>query len=86
MLVVCEEDGPNNNQNQRDGGARIVANDHLDDPASSVPHFVIIRDGGCRIILVIICNNLKAGFGPSDDDDEDDVDDEADEYFSDCNE
>ena len=76
----------NTDQNQRDGGARIVANDHLDDPAPSVPHFVIIRDGGCQIILMIICNNLKAGFGHSDDDDEDDVDDEADEYFSDCNE
>ena len=27
-LVVCKEDAPNNDQNQRDGGARIVANDH----------------------------------------------------------
>ena len=30
-----EEDGPPDDQNQGDGGAWIVANDHPDDPASS---------------------------------------------------
>ena len=35
-MVICKEDGPNDNQNKRDGAARIVANDHLDDPASYV--------------------------------------------------
>ena len=35
-MVTCEEDFPSDDQNQRDGGARIVANDHLDDRASSV--------------------------------------------------
>merc|ERR1712004_847250 len=33
QMVICKEDCPPNDQNQRDGGARIVANDHLDDPA-----------------------------------------------------
>ena len=35
-MVVCKEDCPSDGQNQRDGGAQIVANDHLDDPSSSV--------------------------------------------------
>ena len=34
MLVICKEDGPNDNQNKRGGAARIVANDHLDDPGN----------------------------------------------------
>ena len=34
--VICKEHCPQNDQNQRDGEAQIVANDHLDDPASSV--------------------------------------------------
>ena len=33
-LVICKEDCPSDDQNQRDGGARIFANDHLDDQAS----------------------------------------------------
>ena len=36
QMVICKEDGSLDDQNQRDRGARIVANDHLDDPASSV--------------------------------------------------
>ena len=36
QLVLCKEDGPPDNQNQGDGGARIIANDHPDDLASSV--------------------------------------------------
>ena len=36
QMVIYKEDGPPDDQNQEDGGARIVANDHLDDPASSV--------------------------------------------------
>ena len=35
-MVICKEDGSVDDQNQRDGGVMIVANDHLDDPASSV--------------------------------------------------
>ena len=42
LLVICKEDGPNDNQNKRDGAARIVANDHLDDPASYVPLILVI--------------------------------------------
>ena len=37
LLVICKEDGPNDNQNKRGRAAQIVANDHLDDPASYVP-------------------------------------------------
>ena len=33
-MVICKEECPSDDQNQRDGGARIIANDHLDDPAS----------------------------------------------------
>ena len=36
QMVIYKEDGPPDDQNQGDGGARIVANDHLDDMASSV--------------------------------------------------
>ena len=36
QMVICKEDGSPDDQNQRDGGARIVTNDNLDDPASSV--------------------------------------------------
>ena len=35
-MVIYKEDDPPDDQNQGDGGARIIANDHLDDPASSV--------------------------------------------------
>ena len=33
---LCKGDCPSDDENQRNWGARIVANDHLDDPASSV--------------------------------------------------
>ena len=36
QMDVYKEDCPPDEQNQKDGGARIVAKDHLDDPASSV--------------------------------------------------
>ena len=36
QMVICKEDCPSDDQNQRDGGAQIVASDHLNDPASSV--------------------------------------------------
>ena len=36
QMVVCKEDGRPDDQYEGDGGARIVANDHPDDPASSV--------------------------------------------------
>ena len=35
-MVICKEDGAQDDQNQGGGGARIVANDHPDDPTSSV--------------------------------------------------
>ena len=34
-MVICKKGAFPDDQNQRDGGAGIVANDHLDDPASS---------------------------------------------------
>ena len=37
QIFICKEEGSLDDQNQGDGGAGIVANDHLDDPASSVP-------------------------------------------------
>ena len=47
QMVFCKEDCPSDGQNQRDGGARIVANDHLDDPASYVPlQRVICKEDG----------------------------------------
>ena len=36
QMVICKEDCPPDGQNQGDEGARIVANDHLDDSAFSV--------------------------------------------------
>ena len=36
QMVFCKEDCASDDQNQRDGGARVVVNNHLDDPASSV--------------------------------------------------
>ena len=36
QIVIYKEDRPPDDQNQGDGGAQIVANDHLDDLASSV--------------------------------------------------
>ena len=36
QIVICKEDSPPDDQNQGDGGAQIVANDHPDDSASSV--------------------------------------------------
>ena len=36
QMVISKEDGPLDDQNQRDELAQIVANEHLDDPASSV--------------------------------------------------
>ena len=40
--VPRKEDGSPDDQNQGDRGARIVANDHLDDPASYVPLILVI--------------------------------------------
>ena len=46
-MVICKEDGPPDDQNQGDGGAGIVANDHLHDPAFSVPlQMVICKEDG----------------------------------------
>ena len=36
QMVIYREDGPPDDQNQGDEGARIVASDQVDDPASSV--------------------------------------------------
>ena len=59
---LCKESGSPDDQNQRDGGAGIVANDHLNDPASSVSLQRVIckencisddqnqRDGGARFV------------------------------------
>ena len=61
-MVICKEDGSPDDQKQGDEGAGIVANDHPDDPASSVPLQMVIckedcppndqnqRDGGARIV------------------------------------
>ena len=45
ILVVVghlQEDGPNNDQNQRDVSDRIVANDHPYHPASYVPLILVV--------------------------------------------
>ena len=44
--VVCKEEGSSDDQNHGDGGARIIANNHLDDLASSVP----LQRDGARIV------------------------------------
>ena len=36
QMVVYKEDGPPDDKNQWDGGEGTVANDHLEDPATSV--------------------------------------------------
>ena len=36
QMVICKEDSSSYDQNQGDGGEGIVANDHPEDPASSV--------------------------------------------------
>ena len=36
QMVICKEDGSPDDQNQGDGGAQIVQNNHPDDPTSSV--------------------------------------------------
>ena len=60
-MVICNEDGPPDDQNQKDGRARIVANDHLDDLASSVPHFVIIIAIIMNIAIIIIRIIIRIG-------------------------
>ena len=62
QMIICKEDGSPDDQKQGDGGAPIVANDHLYDPASSVPLQMVVckeycppndqnqRDGGARIV------------------------------------
>ena len=37
QMVIYKEDGPPDDQNQGDGGAGIVSNDHPEDPATSLP-------------------------------------------------
>ena len=61
-MIVCKEDDPLNYQNQGDRGAGIVANDHSEDLASSVPLQMVVckedcpsdyqnqRDGGAQIV------------------------------------
>ena len=61
-MVICKEDGRPDDRNQGDGGSQIVANDHPDDPASSVPLQMFTckedfppndqnqRDGGAQIV------------------------------------
>ena len=61
-MVTYKEDGSPYDQNQGDVGDGIVANDHPEDPASSVPLQMVVckkncpsdgqnqRDGGARII------------------------------------
>ena len=45
-MVICKEDGSLDDGN---GGAGIVANDHLDDPASSFPlQMVICKEDGSQ--------------------------------------
>ena len=62
QMVICKEDGSPDDQNQGDGGAQIVVNDHPDDTALSVPLQMVVckedcpsdgqnqRDGGARIV------------------------------------
>ena len=46
-MVICKEDGPPDDQNRGDGGARIVANNHPDALASSVPLQMVICKEDC---------------------------------------
>ena len=43
QLVIFNEDGSLDDQNQGDGGAGIVSNDNLEDPATSVPFQMFVR-------------------------------------------
>ena len=49
QMVIYKEDGPTDDQNQGDGGARIVANDHPGDPASSVPLKMVVCKEDCPL-------------------------------------
>ena len=63
-MVICKEDGSLDDQNEGDGGAGIVANDHLEVPASSVPLQMVVckekcplddqnqKDGGAWIVAI----------------------------------
>ena len=63
-MVICKEDDSPDDQNQGDGGAGIVANDHPDDPAYSVPLQKVVckedcplddqnqKDGGAWIVAI----------------------------------
>ena len=53
QMVICNEDCPSYDQNQRDGGARIALNDHLDDPASSVLLHSFANGLHCLLGLVV---------------------------------
>ena len=41
-MVICKVDGSPDDQNQGDGGEGIIANDHPEDPASSVPLQMVV--------------------------------------------
>ena len=47
QIVFYKEDGPPDDQNEGNGGARMVAHDHRDDPAS----FVLLRSFAKRTVL-----------------------------------
>ena len=47
QIVFYKEDGPPDDQNEGDGGARMVAHDHRDHPAS----FVLLRSFAKRTVL-----------------------------------
>ena len=61
-MVIYKEDGPLDNQNQGDGEAQFVANDHPEDPSSFLPLQMVVckedcpsdgqnqRDGEARIV------------------------------------
>ena len=49
QMVIYKEDGHPDDQNQGDGGARIVANDHPGDPASSVPLKMVVCKEDCPL-------------------------------------
>ena len=48
-MVICKEHGSPDDQNQGDGGAGIVANNHPDDPAAYVPLQIVICKEDCPL-------------------------------------
>ena len=72
QMVIYKKDSSPDDQNQGDGGAGIVANDHSEDPASSAPLKIVVckedcpsnnhnqRDGGARFVATDHLDDLAS--------------------------